>query len=254
MRPLYLIVVSILYACGTGHQGPGPQPEQAAAGEAEGLQDRLRALRDELDATRTLLAGLEIQARRERAERGNLEIQASSLTLRQARLTRALSAAEGRLGALAQREARGRQDLEAALEARRTLEAERAARQERVRELESRLKAGTPRPEAVAAAKRRIVELHKAEQALIRRGTVAAEAREAALAATHRALTEAQLELARLTRARGVYTVQAGDRLYRIADFFYRDGGRWPVIVEANAPLIGRPERLRPGSVLVIPR
>ncbi len=67
------------------------------------------------------------------------------------------------------------------------------------------------------------------------------------------ALQQAQNELARLVGARGVHVVAPGETLMSIAGHHYRDGRRWPEILEANRHLLDRPEQTRPGLVLVIP-
>lgn len=66
-------------------------------------------------------------------------------------------------------------------------------------------------------------------------------------------LEQAQSEVARLTGARGIYTVQPADSLSSIAEFFYRDGYRWPAIFQANAHLIDDPDMIFPGMVLIVP-
>ncbi|MDA0699649.1 MAG: LysM peptidoglycan-binding domain-containing protein, partial [bacterium] len=73
------------------------------------------------------------------------------------------------------------------------------------------------------------------------------------LAAVRTALEEVQVEVARLTGARGIYTVQDVDSLSSIAQFFYRDGNRWPDILAANANLIGDPDLIFAGMVLIVP-
>jgi nucleoid-associated protein YgaU len=51
------------------------------------------------------------------------------------------------------------------------------------------------------------------------------------------------------------YTVQAGDSLWAIADKFYKAGGKWNTIYEANKEVIGdNPSLLRAGQVLKIPQ
>ncbi len=68
------------------------------------------------------------------------------------------------------------------------------------------------------------------------------------------ALEQAQNEVARLTGARGIYTVQPADSLSSIARFFYRNGNRWPDIANANSFLISdNPDLIYPGMVLVVP-
>jgi nucleoid-associated protein YgaU len=68
-----------------------------------------------------------------------------------------------------------------------------------------------------------------------------------------RRLEQAQSEVARLTGARGIYTVQPADSLSSIAVFFYRNADRWPAILEANAHLIYNPDLIFPGMVLIVP-
>ena len=66
-------------------------------------------------------------------------------------------------------------------------------------------------------------------------------------------LEQAQSEVARLSGARGIYTVQPGDSLSSIAAFFYRDGRRWRDIHRANAFLFSSPNLIYEGMVMIIP-
>jgi nucleoid-associated protein YgaU len=50
------------------------------------------------------------------------------------------------------------------------------------------------------------------------------------------------------------YTVQRGDTLRGIADWFYGDRSRWLAIFAANRSAIGDPLALQPGIELIIPR
>lgn len=50
-----------------------------------------------------------------------------------------------------------------------------------------------------------------------------------------------------------MYTVQSGDTLSAIAQQFYGDAGKYPVIFEANRPMLEDPDRIYPGQVLRIP-
>lgn len=50
------------------------------------------------------------------------------------------------------------------------------------------------------------------------------------------------------------YTVQRGDTLRGIADWFYGDRSRSQEIYAANRATIGDPEKLEEGTVLLIPR
>ena len=80
------------------------------------------------------------------------------------------------------------------------------------------------------------------------------EARLAELERIRLALEDAQSDVARLTNARGIYTVKEGDSLSIVAAFFYANGNDWPRIVAANRFLIGdNPDLIFEGMVLIIP-
>jgi len=49
------------------------------------------------------------------------------------------------------------------------------------------------------------------------------------------------------------YTVKSGDSLSKIAKEFYQNAGKYPVIFEANKPLLTDPNKIYPGQVLRIP-
>jgi nucleoid-associated protein YgaU len=49
------------------------------------------------------------------------------------------------------------------------------------------------------------------------------------------------------------YNVVSGDSLSKIAKQFYGDGSKYPVIFEANKPMLKSPELIYPGQVLRIP-
>jgi nucleoid-associated protein YgaU len=49
------------------------------------------------------------------------------------------------------------------------------------------------------------------------------------------------------------YTVVSGDSLSKIAKHFYGEAGKYPVIFEANKPMLTHPDKIYPGQVLVIP-
>ncbi|MDJ0872310.1 MAG: LysM peptidoglycan-binding domain-containing protein [Gammaproteobacteria bacterium] len=59
--------------------------------------------------------------------------------------------------------------------------------------------------------------------------------------------------LARAVAASGVYTVLPRDSLSRISHKVYGSSRRWPDIYAANSHLLGNPDTLLPGLVLVIP-
>jgi len=82
---------------------------------------------------------------------------------------------------------------------------------------------------------------------------VTTQAQRDQLAAVRGELEDTQAVVARLTGARGIYTVQVADSLSSIATFFYRNGNRWPDILAANANLIDDPDLIFAGMVLIIP-
>jgi nucleoid-associated protein YgaU len=49
------------------------------------------------------------------------------------------------------------------------------------------------------------------------------------------------------------YTVERGDTLSAIAKEHYGDATKYPVIFEANRPMLEDPDRIYPGQVLRIP-
>ncbi|PCI33720.1 MAG: peptidoglycan-binding protein LysM [Flavobacteriaceae bacterium] len=49
------------------------------------------------------------------------------------------------------------------------------------------------------------------------------------------------------------YTVVNGDSLSKIAQKFYRNAIKYPVIFEANKPMLSHPDKIYPGQVLRIP-
>ena len=49
------------------------------------------------------------------------------------------------------------------------------------------------------------------------------------------------------------HTVASGDTLGKIAKKYYGNAGKYPVIFEANTPLLADPDRIYPGQVLRIP-
>ena len=49
------------------------------------------------------------------------------------------------------------------------------------------------------------------------------------------------------------HTVQSGDTLGKIAKEFYGDAMKYPVIFEANKPMLQHPDKIYPGQVLRIP-
>lgn len=49
------------------------------------------------------------------------------------------------------------------------------------------------------------------------------------------------------------HTVEKGDTLSKIAKTVYGDPMKYPVIFEANRPMLSHPDKIYPGQVLVIP-
>ena len=49
------------------------------------------------------------------------------------------------------------------------------------------------------------------------------------------------------------YTIKEGDTLWAIAQSFYSDGNKYPIIVEANIEVIKDPELIYPGQAIRIP-
>jgi len=49
------------------------------------------------------------------------------------------------------------------------------------------------------------------------------------------------------------YTVVPGDSLSKIAKKYYGNANKYPVIFEANTPMLKHPDKIYPGQVLVIP-
>jgi len=106
-------------------------------------------------------------------------------------------------------------------------------------------------------AKARSAQLNRAYEALLQeKSELAASgaARRDELRRIREAFEQAQSEVARLTGARGIYTIQNGDSLSKIAAFFYHDGYRWPDILRANSHLIDKPDLIYPKQVLIIPK
>lgn len=62
-----------------------------------------------------------------------------------------------------------------------------------------------------------------------------------------------RLEVAEPAPEAVLYTVQKGDSLSKIALAHYGDAMKYPVIFEANKPMLEDPDRIYPGQVLRIP-
>lgn len=109
----------------------------------------------------------------------------------------------------------------------------------------------------LGSAQTHAAELSSSYEVLLREKSNLAASDEAARSELERArqgLENAQTEVARLTGARGIYTVQNIDSLSTIAAFFYRNGSLWPKILQANSFLTTNPDLIFPGMVLIIPQ
>ncbi|MFM7567947.1 MAG: LysM peptidoglycan-binding domain-containing protein [Betaproteobacteria bacterium] len=89
------------------------------------------------------------------------------------------------------------------------------------------------------------------EQSNLRRST---DAQRSEIASISAALADAQAKVARLTGARGIYTLQDGDSLSSFSLLFHRNAYRWPAIAQANKHLVNHPDRIFPAMVLIIPK
>jgi nucleoid-associated protein YgaU len=50
-----------------------------------------------------------------------------------------------------------------------------------------------------------------------------------------------------------IYEIQKGDTLWKIADIYYKDGSRYPEIVEANLEVIKDADKIYAGQMIRIP-
>lgn len=62
-----------------------------------------------------------------------------------------------------------------------------------------------------------------------------------------------QLEVAKSEPEAKYYTVEKGDTLSKIAKEMYGDAMKYPVIFEANKPMLTNPDLIYPGQLLRIP-
>ena len=66
-------------------------------------------------------------------------------------------------------------------------------------------------------------------------------------------MTVAEVEEIREEEMAQFHTVVSGDSLSKIAKKFYDDAMKYPVIFEANKPMLTHPDKIYPGQVLRIP-
>ncbi|WP_027135120.1 peptidoglycan-binding protein LysM [Geminicoccus roseus] len=67
------------------------------------------------------------------------------------------------------------------------------------------------------------------------------------------AKVEDKLQPATAADTSSYYTVKKGDTLSAIAKAQYGEAGKYPVIFEANKPMLSDPDKIYPGQVLRIP-
>lgn len=67
------------------------------------------------------------------------------------------------------------------------------------------------------------------------------------------AQVEADVAVADAAPAAHFYTVERGDTLSAIAKDQYENTGKYPVIFDANKPMLKDPDKIYPGQVLRIP-
>ncbi len=64
---------------------------------------------------------------------------------------------------------------------------------------------------------------------------------------------EDQIQVASTEAASDFYTVKSGDSLSKIAKEVYGDAMKYPVLFEANKPMLAHPDKIFPGQVLRVP-
>lgn len=93
---------------------------------------------------------------------------------------------------------------------------------------------------------------------VILRGKAATQAiREKAILAVGNVLgvtqVEDYIEVTETAPEATFYTVVSGDSLSKIAKHFYGDASKYPIIFEANTPMLSDPNKIYPGQSLRIP-
>ena len=98
---------------------------------------------------------------------------------------------------------------------------------------------------------------HEGEKIIIKgRAKSQAEAEKAIIAAGNTpgvAEVESHLEVEEAAPQATFYTVKSGDTLSKIAKAHYGDAMKYPVIFEANTPMLKDPDKIYPGQTLRIP-
>ncbi|MDP5140526.1 MAG: peptidoglycan-binding protein LysM, partial [Spirosomaceae bacterium] len=67
------------------------------------------------------------------------------------------------------------------------------------------------------------------------------------------AMVDNNLTVAEPTPEAQFHTVESGEFLSKIAKKYYGDANKYPVIFEANKPMLTHPDKIYPGQVLRIP-
>ena len=94
------------------------------------------------------------------------------------------------------------------------------------------------------------------EKIVLKGKATRAEAEKAILAAGNTpgvAEVESQIEIEDEAPQAQIYEVKSGDTLSKIAKEFYGDAMKYPVIFEANKPMLSDPDKIYPGQALRIP-
>jgi len=264
----------------TRSSSPAPQPEESlqkvSAPQIQiqygDLEKRFDELQTTLDTARNKVQGLEAelareQDRAERAETGILMLENRIQTLAQKldalKLQNALLGAENaRLNAGLsefQTSLADAPQAQAILVENAQLKAENQALK---RQLESTsrkqpsVSGVNENATALEIAKKQATAINKAYQALLlAKASTSAQrkGKHKAAAILRKNLEAAQAEVARLSGAKGIYTVQSGDTLSSIATHIYKDSRRWSDIHRANTHLLNHPNHIHSGMVLVIP-
>ena len=235
---------------------------EALRAEVANTQVQLATVEDPLDATQTEPSEVRAALVRAEAEAATL---ASSLEQTLGELTAVQDERDAIQARLATLEGERDATLAEAAAVAASLEqvtAERDTLLGQLNQLENRNESLAERLERTAveldAAQSLAVDVSARYETLLQEAAqldVVSDARRQQLDATRTALEVAQNEVARLTGARGIYTVQSADSLSSIARFFYRNGNRWSDIAEANSFLIGDdPDLIYAGMVLIVPQ
>jgi len=96
------------------------------------------------------------------------------------------------------------------------------------------------------------------DRAILRGKAASEEAREKAILVVGNtngvAQVDDRIEVAEPGEPAQFYTVQKGDTLSKIAKQFYGNANKYPVIFEANRPMLSDPDKIYPGQALRIPK